>query len=62
VEFVQERGGFGHCFFRLCCILGVEGFHCLLVNHGAIPSSRRKEKASKTEKVISWPFVVSLRP
>jgi len=28
----------------------MEGFHRFLASHTAIPSSRRKEKASRTEK------------
>ncbi len=39
----------------------VEGFHCFLACQRANPSSRRKEKASKTEKFF-WLIWLSLQP
>jgi len=36
--------------FNLLLLALMEGLHRFLANHPAIPSSRRKEKASKTEK------------
>ena len=53
---------FSVIFSLFCYDFWLEGLHRFLANHAAIPSSRRKEKASKTEKPIRGWLWFSLQP
>ena len=51
-------------FFIVVCplLVEMEGFIVYWLPRSQFPLLRRKEKASKTEKIVSWLDVVGLQP